>query len=92
MNYIAMKDLKKTQELRNMLRRDRELILTKDGAPCALLIPVTPEKVEETLKAVRTALFSAAVSSARRKAAATVPKPADLVSEIRASRISRGVR
>jgi antitoxin (DNA-binding transcriptional repressor) of toxin-antitoxin stability system len=91
MNFIAMKDLKKTRELRDMLLRDNELVLTNDGSPCAVMIPVSPEKTEETLRAIRTALFQNAISSARRKAAVSPPSQDEIEAEIRESRRLRGL-
>ena len=65
MNYIGVSELKNSKSMWEMLQRDKELILTKDGKPGALILPVTPEGVEGTLRAVRRALFSETVSSIR---------------------------
>jgi len=65
MNYIGVSELKNSKSMWEMLQRDKELILTKDGKPGALILPVTPEGVEGTLRAVRRALFSETVSAIR---------------------------
>ena len=49
MSYLAVKNLKKTRSLRERLVKERELILTKDGQPFALIIGTPPENVEKTL-------------------------------------------
>ena len=68
MTYLAVKDLKKTRELRETLRRDHELVVTKDGQPFALMVEISPDAVEDSLDEVRRALFSTAVKQARKKA------------------------
>jgi len=65
MNYIGVSELKKSKSMWEMLERDKELILTRDGKPGALILPVTPEGVEGTLRAVRRALFCETVSAIR---------------------------
>jgi len=65
MNYIGVSELKNSKSMWEMLQRDKELILTKDGKPGALILPVTPEGVEGTLRAIRRALFSETVSAIR---------------------------
>ena len=65
MNYIGVSELKKSKAMWEMLDREKELVLTKEGKPGALILPVTPEGLESTLKAVRRALFSETISSIR---------------------------
>jgi len=47
MDYLAVKDLKKTRELWQKLEEERELVITRDGRPSALIISVTPETVDD---------------------------------------------
>ena len=68
MDYLAVKDLKKTRDLWQKLDRERELIITRDGKPSALMISVSPETVDDALREIRRALFSAAVGRARKQA------------------------
>ena len=46
MHYLAAKDLKKTRELWQKLADERELVITRDGKPSALMISVSPETEE----------------------------------------------
>lgn len=68
MNYLTVKDLKQTRKIWSQLSEERELVITRDGKPCALLVEVNADNCDESLKAVRHALFSTAVSRIRRKA------------------------
>ena len=86
MNYIGVSDLKKSREMWQMLAREKELVLTRDGKPGALIVEITPEGLEDAVAAVRRALFSEAVSSARRKAAKNPPSAREIELEIKASR------
>ena len=92
MNYIAIKDLKNSRSLREKLEKERELILTKDGQPFALLIGIAADDVEASLKEVRRAMFSKAVAKARKKAAFSQVDNAELDTIIAKSRKSRGLK
>jgi len=50
------------------LARSREVVLTKDGRPGALLLEVKPDNLETVVSAVRRALFSDAVCLIRARA------------------------
>ena len=91
MSYLAVKDLKKTRSLRERLVKERELILTKDGQPFALIIGIPPENVEKSLAEIRRAMFSTAVMGARQKAVSTPPSQGDIDDEIMKSRRNRGI-
>jgi len=91
MGYIAVKDLKKTRSLREKLDKERELILTKDGQPFALIIGISPDNVEESLNEVRRARFSTAVMGARKKALMTPANDQEINDEILKSRKNRGL-
>ena len=92
MNYLAVKDLKKTRFLRERLEKERELILTKDGQPFALIIGIAPENVERSLAEIRRAKFSAAVMGARQKAVSNPPEQENIDDEILKSRKKRGLK
>ena len=93
MNYIAVKDLKKTRELWEKLANERELVITKDGKPSALMISVSPETLEESLREIRRTLFSAAVSRVRKRAETEgMPDEAAIAAEIAQSRKERSLR
>ncbi len=68
MSYIQVKDLKKSRDLWARLERDRELVLTKDGQPRAIMIGIAPDEVESALSEIRRALFSTAVGRVRERA------------------------
>ena len=87
MNYIGVAELKNSKAMWELLKRDKELILTKDGKPGALILPVTPEGVEATLRAVRRALFSETISDIRSRSGDSTP--ADIDREIMAVRRDR---
>jgi antitoxin (DNA-binding transcriptional repressor) of toxin-antitoxin stability system len=87
--YIAVKDLKQGGRLWEKLSSERELVVTRDGRPCAILVSVENDDVEDSLAAIRRALFSAAVTRARRRAGATPPTAATVENAIRESRRTR---
>ena len=92
MDYLAVKDLKKTRELWQKLADERELVITRDGKPSALMISISPETVEESLREIRRALFSGAVSRARRRAEKEgIPDDSAIAAEIDQSRKDRGL-
>jgi antitoxin (DNA-binding transcriptional repressor) of toxin-antitoxin stability system len=90
MGYLAVKDLKQTRSLREKLEKERELILTKDGQPFALMIGISPDNVEESLNEVRRAMFSTAVKRTRQRAIITPPTDMEINDEILKSRKNRG--
>ncbi len=89
MSYLAVKDLKKTRFLRERLEKEGELILTKNGQPFALIIGIPPENVERSLKEIRRAKFSTAVTGARQKALTDPPDLLEIDAEIQESRKKR---
>lgn len=89
MNYIAIKDLKNSKSLREKLETERELILTKDGQPFALMIGISPDSLEESLREIRRALFSKAITRGRKKAIINKIDKTDIESLISDSRKSR---
>ena len=91
MTYIAVQELKRTADLWKKLAAERELVVTREGKPCAILVGVSPEGVEEALAEIRRALFSTAVTRARQIAAKRPASPEAVESVIRRSRRARGV-
>jgi hypothetical protein len=86
MNHIAVKDLKQGRQLWEKLDAEHELVVTRDGRPCAILVSVPSDEVEDSLAAIRRALFSAAIARVRRRAAAKPPPPEAVDLAIRESR------
>lgn len=71
MRFVTIRDLRgNTARLRKDLREDREIVLTANGRPFALMTPVEPDTVEEELLAIRRARAQAALSRIRAKAKA----------------------
>ena len=89
MTYVTVQDMKRSRELWKRLRTENELVVTKDGKPCAILVNVSPDGVECSLKEIRRALFSSAVGAARRRAETAPVKKGDIEQEIRESRRRR---
>ena len=86
MTHIAVKDLKQGKQLWEKLDAEHELVVTRDGRPCAILVSVVSDEVEDSLAAIRRALFSAAITRVRRRAAAKPPAPESVERAIRESR------
>lgn len=69
MKFITIRDLRsKTAELRKDLESDREVVVTANGRPFAIMTRVQPDNVEEELLAIRRARAAAALSRIRAKA------------------------
>lgn len=73
MVFVPITDLKKSKELWQRLQTDRELIITKDGQPKAILVGIEPDDLEVTLAEIRRALFSTAVRNVRRRVSENPP-------------------
>jgi len=89
MASIAVKDLKKPRELRETLMRERQVIVTKDGQPFAIMVGVEPDAANDTMREVRRAMFSTAVLRARRQADKDPISLEDIEAEIKAVRKAR---
>jgi hypothetical protein len=86
MTYLGVSDLKQSKKMWEILAREKEVILTKDGKPGALILEISPEGVEATVAAVRRALFSEAASAARDRASLLPPRSGEIEAEIKRSR------
>jgi hypothetical protein len=89
MTSIAVRDLKHPRELRDTLDREREVVVTKDGHPFAIMISTDPDAADDTLREVRRALFSSAVLRARRRATDRPLADSDIAAEVKAARRGR---
>lgn len=70
MEFVTIRDLRlKPGEVWDKLRQQREIILTSNGRPVAVIAGVGENDVEETVAALRRARAQAAVSRLRRAAA-----------------------
>ena len=86
MDYMAVSELKRSRSLWSRLSASKELILTRDGKPGALMVEVSSDNVEHVVTAVRRALFSEAVSQARARAEGNLNLEDDIKREIEAAR------
>jgi len=89
MEYVTVTDLKHSKKLFEKLSHEKELVLTRDGRPGALILEVDGQNLEQTLLAVRRSFFSCAVSAVRHKALESEINPEDIEREIRAARSNR---
>ena len=93
MEFVTIRDLRlKPGEVWDKLRQQREIILTSNGRPVAIIAGVGESDVEETVAALRRARAQAAVSRLRRVAAehgADKLSAAEIESEIARSRRER---
>ena len=71
MKFITIRDLRSnTAQLRKDLETDREIVVTANGRPFAVMTRVEPNKMDEELTAIRRARARAALSRIRTKAKA----------------------
>lgn len=93
MKFITVRDLRgRSGQVWTKLAREREVILTSNGKPIAILSSVSEETLEESLAAVRRARAVAAVEKLQRQsiqAGTNVLSPAEITSEITAVRKAR---
>ena len=89
MSFLQVKDLKKSRELWKRLEADREIVLTKDGQPRAILVSIEPDELESALMEIRRALFSSAVGRTRTRATELPRADSAISSAIRQSRKRR---
>ncbi len=94
MKQIAIKDLKQPRQLKQRLLTEKELLLTSDGRPVAVLVSVdATEDPESVLAAIRDSRSRLALSrvreAARTSGAARLLSSADIHREIADTRTAR---
>ncbi len=96
MNFIAIKDLKQPRRLKERLSTEKELLLTSDGKPVAVLVDVGPaDDPDAVIQAVRDSRSRLALARAResaRKAGTSTMSMREIDEEIAATRRERGTR
>ncbi len=96
MNLIAIKDLKQPRRLKERLSNEKELLLTSDGKPVAVLVNVgpldDPEVVIQAVRDSRSRLALARVRASARKAGTNTMGLRDVEREIVTSRRERGTQ
>lgn len=93
MKFITVRELRgRSGQVWNTLARERDIILTSNGKPIAILSAISEETLEESLAAVRRARAVAAVEQLQRqsiRAGMDKLSPTELAAEIRAVRKAR---
>lgn len=93
MKFITVRDLRgRSGQVWTKLAHEREVILTSNGKPIAILSAVSEETLEESLVAVRRARAVAAVEKLQRQSiqmGTDSLSPHDVASEIKAIRKAR---
>lgn len=70
MRFVTLRELRsRSRELWRALQEGEEAVLTIDSAPVAVLLGVSADRLEDTLRAVRRARAQVAVSRMRERAA-----------------------
>jgi antitoxin (DNA-binding transcriptional repressor) of toxin-antitoxin stability system len=93
MNLIAIKDLKQPRRLKERLSTEKELLLTSDGRPVAVLVEVgptdDPAAVIQAIRDSRGRLALARARTAAQKAGSSTMTMRDIEREIAAARRER---
>lgn len=93
MKFITVRELRgRSGQVWNTLASERDMILTSNGKPIAILTAVSEETLEASLTAVRRARAVAAVEYLQRqsvRAGTDTLSPTEITAEIRASRKAR---
>ena len=93
MKFVTVRDLRTSPaQVWNSLSTERELVVTKNGRPIALLTPISDATMEDTIRAMRRALAVNAVKKLQLESARAGhdKTPAqDIEREIRQSRNTR---
>lgn len=70
MKTVTIRDLRtRPRQVREALAREREAVLTANGRPVALLVPVTAATVDEVVETLRRARGLEALRAIRRESA-----------------------
>jgi hypothetical protein len=89
MAFMQVKDFKKSRELWKKLEREREMVVTCDGQPRAILLGIRPDELEWVQAELRRTLFSVAVGRVRRRAERLPDAQDDIAAAIAESRGGR---
>lgn len=96
MKFITIRDLRcNTAGLRRDLQAEREVVITANGRPFAVMTRVEPDQLEEEILAIRRARSRTALSRIRAKATAegldllTIEQINDIIAKTRSERQDR---
>ncbi|MBN1458675.1 MAG: type II toxin-antitoxin system prevent-host-death family antitoxin [Armatimonadetes bacterium] len=94
MKFVSVRDLRgRSAEIWRELPDEREMVITSNGRPVAILATVSESNLEESLAAFRRARAIEAVSSMQRRSTgsgAAVISTEDIEAEVAAVRQARG--
>ena len=69
MQFVSVRDLRsKSAQVWKQLEKEKELVITSNGKPMAILSSVSPDLLEKSLDAIRTARAMMAVDSMQQHA------------------------
>ncbi|MDP3723691.1 MAG: type II toxin-antitoxin system prevent-host-death family antitoxin [Candidatus Omnitrophota bacterium] len=93
MRFVSVRDLRgKSSEIWRRVSAEKDVVVTSNGHPIAILSAVSEDNIEESLAAIRQARAAQAVESMQREATASgrdrLPQ-AEIDAEIRAVRRAR---
>jgi len=95
-NLIAIKDLKQPRRLKERLRAEKELLLTSDGRPVAVLINVDnaedPESILQSIRDSRSRLALSRIRETARRTGVSRFTPEQIDREIAAARKTHKTR
>ena len=93
MKFVTVRDLRgKTSELWKELEQERELVVTSNGKPIAILSATDEDSFEECLWTLRRSRAADALAKLQRDASdrgLSEPTPEEVDAEIRQSRVKR---
>jgi len=93
MKLIAIQDLKQPRQLKQRLLAEKELLLTSDGRPVAVLVNVDasedPETLIQSIRDARSRLALSRVREAAARSGAAGASLAEINREIAATRMAR---
>jgi len=96
LRFLSVRDLRsKSAEVWSGLTAEREMVVTSNGRPIAILSAVSEDTLEETLAAIRRSRAVAAVSEIQRRSVqrgTDTLSPTEIEAEIRAVRQARKLR
>ena len=91
MRFISVREFRgKSGDVWKELVEERELVITSNGKPIAIVSAVSEENLEDSLRAIRRARAMAAVQAMQRQSAKRRLGPGDVEAEISAARSERG--
>jgi antitoxin (DNA-binding transcriptional repressor) of toxin-antitoxin stability system len=96
MNLIAIKDLKQPRRLKERLQAEKELLLTSDGRPVAVLVNVDnaedPESILQSIRDSRSRLALSRIRETARRTGVSRFTPEQIDREIAAARRAHKIR